>query len=280
LFVNISQIFFGLGAFTGPLLPVFTIKYDLGWEYSYIIAAGLCCINLIIIFFIDISDFDYEVSKNSTTSGNFTSAFRLENKSIFIFLMLLMFFYVCAETGLATWIPTFLRLNKAINEVLAGQVLSLFWFSTIAGRIITGLLSRKIKIANLLTIIIILTIIFLGFGIYFSNAYLVISAFILAGIFIAGIWPLIVSIGGIKYPEKKNFVISIIILCGGLGGLSAPWLLGFILDSFNLFFAMNIILAFLLMALILAIYLAIITARNKIILPKQEFGKDIQDFLK
>lgn len=262
LFVNISQIFFGIGASIGPLLPVLGIRAGIDWKYSYLVAAALCLINFIYLLFIDISDVDSDITLVQKRAGSLLMPVKLKNKSVFILLIFMMFFYVCAETGLATWIPTFLRLDKFFTEVLAGQVLSFFWYSTIVGRILIGLLTKKIKILNLLTIITALTILFIISGVYLENNILIIISFILVGLFLAGIWPLIVIMGGFKYPNKRNFVVSVIILFGGVGGLTAPWLLGFILNRFNLFIAMNVVYVFLFFALVIIAVLSFLEWKN------------------
>ncbi len=310
LYVNLSQVFFGIGAFVGPLIPVFLLKYKIDWKYSYLIAFFACVAGIIYLLFIDLSKYEIFIlrKKIESKTGNsekksFIKAkiFDKTNKNIntfeevkckdyikkinhfdenensnekpfdrvikknlapkdkFVFLVLIfcMFFYVCAETGLAMWIPTFLRVSKFFNESLAGQTLSYFWFATVFGRIAIGLLTKKIKITILLQFIIFTSIICCLMGIFSNNTIITVILFILTGFFSAGIWPLIVSEGGLKYSIEKNFVISIIIVFGGFGGLFAPWLLGFILSKFNLFISFNLInlFFFLLLLLVFILYL-------------------------
>lgn len=247
LFVNLSQVFFGLGAFAGPLLPVAFIKTSMDWKYIYLTVSALCLIGFIFLALVKFPEYSkYSVSgyiKKPGTLYNIkeetSQGFKIKKNPVFIFLMLAMFFYVCAETGLATWIPTFLRLNKYFSPVLAGQVLSFFWLATFTGRILTGFLTRKIKTANILLFSLVLTIFFLLAGTYLDSVFFVLISFVMAGLFLSGIWPLIVTMGGIEYPSERNFIVSVIILSGGVGGLSAHWFLRWILNNFNLFTAFN-----------------------------------------
>lgn len=262
LFLNISQVFFGVGAFIGPLLPVFAIRMGIDWKYVYLVAGALCLLNFIYLLFVDLSDFDTDITFKEKQGGNILVPVRLKNKPVFICLVCMMFFYICAETGLATWIPTFLRLDKEFTSMLAGQVISLFWFSTIIGRLLIGFLTKKVKIINLLMMITALAILFSISGIYLENEVFIIISFMLTGLFLSGIWPLIVSLGGLRYPNKKNFVVSIIILCGGIGGLIAPWILGAVLNNFNLFAAMNAVCIFLFFTLVFIVALNFLENKN------------------
>lgn len=99
-------------------------------------------------------------------------------------------------------------------------------------------------------------------GIYTENKFLIIFAFILTGLLFSGIWPLIVSLGGLRYPSKRDFVVSILVMAGGVGGLFSPWLIGKVFSSLNLLFALNIIYIFLFFLIALIISLVIIDRRS------------------
>jgi fucose permease len=258
LYVNLSQVFFGIGAFIGPMITALIIGNEIHWKYTFIIAGVLCLLNFIFFLFIDISHLEMEKIKST---ANIFSSGGLKNKSIFIILIFAMFFYVCSEIGLAAYIPTFLRLEKGFTDVFAAQVLSYFWLSSIFGRVVIGFLTKKIKILYILLGITLLSILSIIGGIYFKNNILIITSFILTGIFLSGIWPLIVTEGGLQYPYRRNFVVAIIIFFGGLGGLSAPLLISTIYDSSGLLTAMNLNYIFLI--LVFLFILALVSINRK-----------------
>ncbi|MES0342058.1 MAG: hypothetical protein ABUK08_07075, partial [Candidatus Humimicrobiaceae bacterium] len=177
-------------------------------------------------------------------------------------LIFAMFFYVSAEIGIAFWLPTFLRLNKSFPTILASQILSYFWFSFVIGRFIIGFLSRKIKIINILLIVTLLSIPSILLGIYTDNIVLIIFAFLLTGLLFSGIWPLIVSLGGLRFSSQRDFVVPILIMAGGIGGLFSPWFIGNIFYNFNLMFAMNITYIFVFFLLASFISLAVIDKKE------------------
>ncbi|MES0341341.1 MAG: MFS transporter, partial [Candidatus Humimicrobiaceae bacterium] len=124
LFMNLSQVFFGIGAFIGPLIPAFVISRGISWKFSYLVLSIICLINLIYFLFLTIPD--PEVKKGIGNIGSFRSVLR-DRSVIFFLLILAIFFYVSAEIGIAFWLPTFLRLNKSFSSILASQVISYFW---------------------------------------------------------------------------------------------------------------------------------------------------------
>lgn len=259
LFVNLTQVFFGIGAFIGPLILTFIISKGIDWKYSYIILSLICLINFIYFLFINIPDTRLKKIRGSIKTFKPVT---LDKGAVFFLLVFAIFFYVSAEMGLVIWFPTFLRLNKLFSSILASQVLSFFWLSFVAGRLLIGLLTKKVKILNILLVVTILSIPSVLLGIYIENKFLIIFAFILTGLLFSGIWPLIVSLGGLRYPSKRDFVVSILVMAGGVGGLFSPWLIGKVFSSLNLLFALNIIYIFLFFLIALIISLVIIDRKS------------------
>ncbi len=259
-YLNLTQVFFGIGAFIGPLIPTFIINRGFSWKYSYAVLSLICLVNLIYFLFLNIPDAGFKKAIGSMKT--FKSVLSRKG-TVFFLLIFAIFFYVSAEVGIVFWFPTFLRLDKLFSSTLASQVLSFFWLSFIAGRFFIGLLSRKVKILNILIVVTTLSIPSILIGIYAENKFLIISAFILTGLLFSGIWPLIVSFGGLKFSSQRDFTVSILIMAGGVGGLFSPWLLGEVFNNLNLMFALNITYVFLFFLLALIISLVIIDRRGE-----------------
>jgi fucose permease len=274
LFMNLSQVFFGIGAFAGPFLFIITMKVGIDWKYAFVISAGICLINLVYLLFVDISTVERDPDNKSQseikkTAGKVNlkliseSKYATPGKVIFLLSTLVIFFYVSTESGISIWVPTFLRLNKSFSEILSGEILSFFWLSTVAGRILIGFLSKKIYILKILIFEVLASILFLVLGIYLKNKGFVIMSFIFSGLFLSGIWPLIVTYSGLKHPRSENFTISFIVLAGGVGGLVSPYLLGRIISRVNIFVAMNFVYMFLFFVFIFIMVMFLIEKRNQ-----------------
>ena len=275
LFMNLSQVFFGVGAFAGPFLFIITMKTGIDWKYAFIISAGICLINFVYLLFIDISAIERDADNKSQaeikkTSGKVNLKLISETrdttsgKVIFLLSILVIFFYVSAESGISIWVPTFLRMNKSFSEILSGEILSFFWLATVMGRILIGFLSKKIRILNILIFEVLASILFVILGIYLKNNGFIIMSFVLSGLFLSGIWPLIVTYSGLKHPRSENFAISFIVLAGGVGGLASPYLLGRIISRVNIFVAMNFIYVFLFFVFVFIVAIFLIEKKKSV----------------
>jgi MFS family permease len=260
LFINLSQAAFGVGAFLGPFIAASIVNAGLNWRFTYIAAGILCLINILVFIFADIKKYDIPQKR---ISPNIFRSVRPGNKALFSLLLLSLLFYSFTEIGLSGWIPTFLRTVRGFSEYSAGQVISFFWLVTIAGRLFAGFLSRKIGILKVLVILTVLTAVSAAAGIFLTGTAGIYTSFILSGFFIAGIWPLLVSEGGVSFPDSRHSVLSVIILFGGLGGLMGPMLLGIIYNNFNLLAAMNINYIFMIFLLIALIFIMALKKKNK-----------------
>jgi fucose permease len=256
LFINLNNAVFGIGAFLGPLVTVYIIDLGIYWQNTYLVAGILSFINILLFMLLDISKYE---SPRSKMSPNIFKSVKLERKTIFSLLILALFFYVCAELALTGWIPTFLRIERSFSEFSAGQIISFFWLAMIIGRIITGFLSKKFSILNILITVTVLSMASMVFGIYSTNALWIFTFIILAGLFAAALWPLLIAEGGILFHENRNSVVSLVGLLGGSGGLFIPFLLGLVYNRFGLLIAMNLtyIFMFLLVICLLALFFSI-----------------------
>jgi fucose permease len=260
LFINLNNAVFGLGAFLGPLMTVYIIDLGFYWQNTYLAAGILSFINILLFMLLDISKYE---SPQIKMNPNIFKSVKLERKAIFSLLILALFFYVCAELAITGWIPTFLRIERSFSEFSAGQIVSFFWLAMIIGRIIAGFLSKKFSILNILITVAVLSMVSMVFGIYNTNAVWIFTFIILAGLFAAAVWPLLIAEGGILFHENRNSVVSLISLLGGSGGLFIPFLLGLVYNQFGLFVAMNLTYIFMFLLVICLLVLFFIIKRKK-----------------
>ncbi|MCL6088004.1 MAG: MFS transporter, partial [Actinobacteria bacterium] len=177
-YLNISQIFFGVGAFVGPYISSIIVKVGLNWKISYYILAMLSFMSFFIFSILRIkckSSIELHTLKTEII-GNRDQTKRLEFSAITIKLLLLfsfmMLMYTASEDGLNAWIPTFFRLERGFSTYQASQILSFYWLSIAAGRILISFLVRKVNLMKLTIIISILGFLSTFAGITVENKYL------------------------------------------------------------------------------------------------------------
>lgn len=269
-YLNISQIFFGVGAFVGPYISSIIVKVGLNWKISYYILAMLSFMSFFIFSILRIkckSSIKLHTLKTEII-GNRDQTKRLEFSAITIKLLLLfsftMLMYTASEDGLNAWIPTFFRLERGFSTYQASQILSFYWLSIAAGRILISFLVRKVNLMKLTIIISILGFLSTFAGITVENKYLNLIFFMLTGLFYSGIWPntVALSMQYFKSDEKKDFFVSMIIAFGGIGALIAPWVIGSIFKISNLFIGLLICVLFIFVEAILLISLSRLKVKN------------------
>ncbi len=269
-YMNVSQVFFGIGAFAGPYISSFTVKSGMNWRFSYFFLAILSLISFIFLIvartrqntkttmqYDNPSFFDKAKEKNNLLKKDL--AIRL-----FILFSLIMFLYVAAEDGLNAWIPTFFRLERGFPAYQASQILSFYWLAIAAGRLIISLLVKKIDLAKLTIIISIAGFISMLLGILVEKKHLNLVLFMLTGLFFSGIWPNIIalSINYFSNDRRKDTFVSFIVSIGGIGALMAPWMVGSIFKRSSLFFGLLACVIFMFIEIILLLFLSKIKPAN------------------
>jgi fucose permease len=242
-YINISQAFFSFGAFIGPFLITFLTGRGFNISVSFIIMSSLCMLNFVLLLFVKIpsgkSDLSNEKSKTSIFKG-------ISPVTIFLVMsiFLTMFFYVCFESGVNSWIPTFLRLHKSFSALFAGNAIAFFWLTITAGRFLIGFISTRVRVTYLLLTISTLMVITFKLSTVINNSVLIIILLILTGLLMAGVWPLIVSLCVHFSPKSSNFLVPLIVMTGGIGGIFSPWVIGIVYDKFNIAAGINIVFVF------------------------------------
>ena len=101
--LNLSQVFFGIGAFAGPLIPGYLLSFNLNWRLSYI-TISLVTFVLFGLFLRVEFPFLNHARTEELYSGKILKLFKSKE---FLLLSICMIFYGAAEVGLTSWIPMY-----------------------------------------------------------------------------------------------------------------------------------------------------------------------------
>lgn len=258
--INNSQAVISFGAFFGPLISTLLVKSGISIKNAFILIAILSFLNFIFILFLDIP-LGYFNKKDSLKLAGLAFKNKIKNssrttvnifiKNIFIMLALFaaMFLYVSAESGINSWVPTYLRIEKNFSALLAGNIISFFWLSLALGRLLIGYFTRKTRSIYILSAITLISVIMFKIGTLLFAPIPIVAVFLATGFFISGIWPMIASLGVEFFPRQGSTFLPLIIMAGGAGGIFSPWLIGVIYSGSNLSRAINFIFVFFILLL-------------------------------
>lgn len=255
--VNISQMFFCIGAVLGPLFVLFIDSQFGSWRMLYVILIFMFLLMALAFSrFSFYNEGNYEAKKSNyieveEKEERIHSIILLKKKS-FILLCLSMFIYVGAEEGIAFWTTTFFK-HAYDSAVWGSYALSAYWAGMILGRFLASMLPKKaisfLKIGSTLTCV--CTII----ALLTNNKVVGFASFSLIGLGFSVAWPMIVSITSDKYYKYKGTAVGIMMSLGAMGGTVFPFLVG-LFDNYGkikeAFWAIPILTAIMLLAILRA----------------------------
>lgn len=244
-YVNLTQIFFGIGAIGGPLFAAVFVSRGYGWRLVYVVLSGLTALLTIGFLFTRIP------RKIQDDPISWRGLRSLISAPRFLLICLCMILYTGSEVGGWGWLSTFLKQDLGFTVSQSSMAVGVFWVAMTLGRFGCGPFILRfptrfiiIGLALLATLATLLT------GLLTPN-WAVWCVIFLMGLAYSSQWPLIVAYGGNQYPAFSGTVYALLVGCGGIGGTTVPYLMGALGQHTNIRLAMvSPAVLFLLVALI------------------------------
>lgn len=218
--MNMGDFIFGLGAFLTPLVIASLIPM-IGLPKTFAFLATLAIVPLVAGFGVD---WGRLATPPATSAGGGLGA--LVSDPIVWLCCLAFFCHVPIEACVATWATT-LMTDKGVRERAASTLLSVFWLSFMASRLLTALLLPK-GADTLLVITMAAACIAFTLGIVLSRSAGVTSAMVVAaGLILGPIFPTLIAILLTHVvPELHGRVVGLFFCIGGVGWTVIPILIG------------------------------------------------------
>jgi fucose permease len=234
--LNLLHAFFSVGAFSAPILVLFITKNThQNWVFVALIEAILIIISLLVVFFMNVPN-NYPAKKDSgLTDWSF-----VKNK-YFLVATAILFTYLCAEQAINGWLVTYLKDSKVLSSEFSQIMTSVLWLVILVGRLITAILSTKVKKQYLLLGIGIGYIIFALILLFIHQSLITSIGVIGVGLSMAGIYATTISgVGEVlkKYPAA----LSILLTVGGLGATIMPSIVGAVAGKIGIEGGMGVII--------------------------------------
>lgn len=263
--LNFLHAFWGIGAFISPLIIGSFIVDPRGFKDAAFVLSIIQTTILIItlstiILWVKVDKIYNIDSRNTTNSENnkenigFFNTFKLRGV---LFACITFFSYIAIESLAYSWFTSLCVFGMNIDNDIASKYLSLFYIAISLGRVISGLLSIKIKDKNLIRIgegILLIGIILLTFK--FNFVFMPIALFII-GLGCGPIYPSIVHSTVDKFTSKySSAVMSIQIGFAYMANISVAPLFGILGNATT----------FLILPYIMLIFFIILVSGNEIVL--------------
>ena len=226
-YISLMQGILGLGAVLSPILMNAVISDGYAdWRFMFNTCSVMFAAAVLLFFFIKTSkkrDFYGLKCKKKKT---------IKLKSVFSIVItgvtLSIGIYIFMENGVAFFIDSFYTQTYPDGESLASAALSLFWLAMALSRLMCSVMYmyRYKIIATCFFCSAALLIIIVASG----NMYLSAVLFFSLGLFFGPTWSFLMSIASTRDPENSGLMSGIMLLTGGIGGMSSPLAVGMISD--------------------------------------------------
>lgn len=220
--MNMGDFVFGMGAFLTPMLVVVLVR-KLHLSTTLIILASFAIVPVLLGFGVDWSAKQLNPESTKTVAGGLVT---LLSDPIVWLCCLAFFFHVPIEAAVAAWATTLIT-DKGVKEGAASTLLSIFWLTFMASRLITALMLPKGWDTTLVIGMAALCVVF-TVGIALSrSAWLTCIMVILAGCILGPIFPTLIAIlFNHVLPELQGRAVGIFFCIGGIGWTALPILIG------------------------------------------------------
>lgn len=229
--VNWLNVFYGIGAFTGPLLVSLSLYlFKDGAPSIWFGAIAMLVVSGVMILSI------FNIRLESQTPHAEDQPGQRVTGSIFLWtLSLVVLIYVGTEATLGGWSTTYLQKTTSLPIEFAAMGASAFWLALTGGRLMGALIGSSISEVKLL--ILCLAISFMGallFLLSYGNGWFSVVAILTMGLGFGAIYPTIMAVMTNTFRHAPGQAGGVITAMGSIGGSIFPWLLGVTLQAYGM----------------------------------------------
>jgi len=207
--LNLSQVFFCIGAAGGPFLISLAYRLHPGLKLPHLLWSVTIITSTVMIGFFLLND------KTSTSASLNPSGFKnvLQDREGRL-LLLSIFLYVAPEMGTAGWLAKYTEEYLFLSKASAPLSLTLFWGGLGVSRALVGFLFHSIKDIQLLSAAFLLTFIFQisAFTVKTPAAALVFFFFI--GFGMGTVWPTLVAMISMRFKQSSGSAVGLAVAVG------------------------------------------------------------------
>jgi fucose permease len=235
--LNLLHLFFSLGALSAPLAVGAAVGAGIAWP-AILLATGIAASPVALLFaIVPMPSGRHE--RGESPDGSATVRSRLSTP-----LLLLAFAiacYVASEVGVSSWLVRFL---ESTPLSVATGALSLFWAGLTLGRLAGARIADRFDHLRFTMAAVGLMSVALVGAILVPLLPVSIALFGLAGFMSGPVFPMIIALGGDRYPDRSAAVSGFLAGCAVAGSVIYPPGMGFLSVSFGLTVAMlgNVVL--------------------------------------
>ena len=234
--LNLLHLFFSLGALTAPLVVGRLVDGGVAWE-AILTASGVAAFLIAACYaVVRMPDGRRDVAlRGRSDVGTVPERARPRLAGPLILLAVAIACYVASEIGVSSWLVRFL--DPAPLSV-ATTALSAYWAGLTLGRLLSARVADRFDHISFTTVASTVMAVTLLGAILAPSVPLAIALFALAGVASGPVFPMIIAIGGDRYPDRSAAVSGLLAGSAVVGSVVYPPIMGLLSVTVGLTAAM------------------------------------------
>lgn len=248
--LNVVHAFFALGCIISPGVVSIFLTDTSSWNTPLYIPLA---ISLIII------PFALRIAYKQVRTDNDIKSEKIAfPKELFFWLIIIgCFIYVGYESGLSSWLSTFVYEAKAILLRVSSLLPSLLWIGLFLGRLATGIIVDRFGFEKTLVSLTFISIVGVSMIVFSNSTLFLVSGVFMTGLGYSGIFPTLQALLVSSYKQNRAVILCAFTVAGSMGALVTNLLVGSISEATGLFTGMSFILILIVLSLVLFTLLGI-----------------------
>ena len=232
--LNLLHVFFSVGAFVAPLVIGQLVDFGVAWRSLYV-ATGLAALPIAAFaWFLQLPHGLHAPGSATNGDGGVTG-----RRLLFVWPLPLLAIaigtYVASEVGVSNWLVRFL---SDAPLVVATRGLALFWAGLAIGRLVSARIADRFDHVRFTTIWSLTSAAVIVGAVLVPSLPLAIVGFGIVGFAMGPIFPMVMAIGGERFPERSAAVGGLLTTAAVVGGVVYPSVMGLLSDTVGLTIAM------------------------------------------
>ncbi|MDR3644857.1 MAG: MFS transporter [Clostridia bacterium] len=221
-YVNLSQVFFGVGAIVGPILAGLVVSSGLSWRVCYI---GLGILSICLTAALVICKIPKAVSDRGFSPADLKYCLKDVR---FLLVCVCMLLYTGSEVGGWGWLCTLLKQKYSFGASMSSIAVAVFWGGMTIGRLICGSLTLRFKTRDLIIFLSVGSAVVTALSCFISSNVAIWAIIACMGLTYSSQYPLLVSFGDSHSSVPSGTSFATMMGSGGVGSMIIPYLMGVI----------------------------------------------------
>lgn len=227
---NLLNAFYGVGSIITPIVTGYLLNAGVSWRVVY--RYSLFVIVPITIYFLIMRYPKGDTAKEKAEKTDFRGLIRIISQKEVLLMYVVIFAYVAAEIGVATWMVEFVQKAKGVSSSAGAMYLSIHFAGMMIGRLFGSLFVDKLGHLKSLLLFSAMSVFCITLGVFGPSSISIVLAF--TGFCFSIIFPTSTAVVSEIPTKNAGAMLGIFFAFGGLGGMVGPWLVGIINDALEL----------------------------------------------